>query len=244
MQRRRSSTRTTTKSDAVKPKRRRAVRLSPESRRQQLLACALRVFARRGIGEGRHAEIAKEARVAVPTVFAYFPTRKALVDAVLDEVARFYIDMTQRIHARRELSASEVLLLHAREFSRSVVMHEEYARVWLDWSTSVREGVWPRYLEFQREVVTAIAETIRRGQRERSIPGTLDAHFAALFVVSAAHMVAQLQFSHQPADVLEGFLQTLVHAVTSGARTGHAGSSVSQTEGQRRSGGKHGARVS
>lgn len=199
---------------SLQPKRRRAPRLQPEARREQLLACALRVFARRGIGEGRHAEIAQEARVAVPTVFAYFPTRKALVDAVLEEVARFYLEMTRRIHSRRDLAASEVLLLHAREFSASVSTHEEYARVWLDWSTSIREGIWPRYLEFQREVVREVAATIRRGQREGSLRKGLDANFAALFVVGAAHMVAQLQFSHQPPRVLEGFVRTLLESVT------------------------------
>jgi AcrR family transcriptional regulator len=54
-----------------------------------LLQHAIRVFARWGIGGARHAEIARKAKVAVPTVFFYFPTRKALVNSVLEEVARF-----------------------------------------------------------------------------------------------------------------------------------------------------------
>ena len=58
-----------------------------------LLRCAMRVFARRGLGAARHAEIARAARVSVPTVFFYFPTRKALVSAVLEEVARFFTEM-------------------------------------------------------------------------------------------------------------------------------------------------------
>lgn len=198
--------------------RQRAARLAPEARRQQLLACALRVFARRGIGEARHAEVAKEGEVAVATVFVYFPSRKALVDSVLEEVARFYLEMAQHIHARSDLPASDVLRQHAQEFSASVITHEDYARVWLDWSTSIREGVWPRYLEFQQKVVDVIASTIRRGQREGSIRTNLDPRFAALFVVSAAHMVAQLQFSHQPRQVLDGFLQTLLDAVTLDSR--------------------------
>ncbi|GIW44459.1 MAG: TetR family transcriptional regulator [Candidatus Binatia bacterium] len=196
--------------------RQRARRMAPELRREQLLACALRVFARRGISEGRHAEIAQEAGVAVPTVFVYFPTREALVEAVLQEVARFYIDMTRRIHAREDLPADEVLLLHAREFSSSVATHEDYARVWLDWSTAIREQMWPRYLDFQRQVVEVIARTIRRGQKEGTIRTHLDPKFAALFVVSAAHMVAQMQFSHQPAQVLDRFLRTLVGSITGG----------------------------
>ena len=66
-------------------------RLAAKARRELLLACALRVFARRGIGAAHHAEIAAAAGVSVPTVFVYFPTRAALVEAVLAEVERFYI---------------------------------------------------------------------------------------------------------------------------------------------------------
>jgi TetR/AcrR family transcriptional regulator, hemagglutinin/protease regulatory protein len=53
----------------------RARRLDPSERRPQLLECAMRVFARRGLGSARHSEIAKEAKVSVPTVFFYFPSR-------------------------------------------------------------------------------------------------------------------------------------------------------------------------
>ena len=69
---------------AAAPRRR---RLAPEARRAELMAVAIEVFARRGLGEARHAEIAAEAGVSVPTVFVYFPTRDALVHAVLDHVA-------------------------------------------------------------------------------------------------------------------------------------------------------------
>jgi len=65
-------------------KRARARRLDPSERRPQLLQCAIRVFARRGLGGAHHAEISREARVSIPTVFFYFPTREVLVMAVLD----------------------------------------------------------------------------------------------------------------------------------------------------------------
>jgi TetR/AcrR family hemagglutinin/protease transcriptional regulator len=201
---------------ARRAQRPRAPRLDPALRRQHLLECALRVFARRGLGEARHAEIAREGKVALATVFVYFPTRAALVDAVLDEVARFYVDMARRIHARQELRADQVLLEHAREFSDSVANHEDYARISLDWSTSIRERVWPRYLKFQQEVADIIAATIRRGQREGSLSPAFDARFAALFLIGGAHIVAQLQFSHQPAEVLDGFLRALVDTIASG----------------------------
>ena len=51
-------------------------RLPPDERRAQLLAIAIDVFAERGLGAARHAEIAERAGVAVSTVFVYFPTRE------------------------------------------------------------------------------------------------------------------------------------------------------------------------
>ena len=123
----------------------------------------MRVFARRGLGGARHAEIAKEARVSVPTVFFYFPTREALVKAVLDEVARFLTDMAVRIHSCGG-AAPRIVLAHAKAFADSVDTHPDYARVWLDWSTAIREEIWPHYLEFQENIVGIIANTIRRWQ--------------------------------------------------------------------------------
>jgi TetR/AcrR family hemagglutinin/protease transcriptional regulator len=198
-------------------RRQRARRLPPAERRAHLLACALRVFARRGLGEARHAEIAAEARVSLSTVFFYFPTRAALVGAVLDEVARFLLAMSGELHARTDRPAPRVLLDHARAFAASVATHPDHARVWLDWSTSIRAEVWPRYLAFQRTVAEIIERTIARGQREGTIPRHVEPESAALLVVGAAHMVAQLQFSRQDPAKLERFLLTLVRAAAGGA---------------------------
>src|SRR5215470_18543070 len=94
-------------------RRRRAPALNKAERRALLLQRAMQVFARRGLGAARHAEIARATRVSVPTVFYYFPTRKALVNAVLEEVARFFTEMTETVHGKRG-SAPEIILEHLR----------------------------------------------------------------------------------------------------------------------------------
>ena len=86
-----------------------ARRLNPAARRAQLLACAMQVFARRGLGAARHAEVAATAGMSVATVFVYFPTRELLVKAVLDEVARFIHDDVLVPIQRDEVPAPEVL---------------------------------------------------------------------------------------------------------------------------------------
>lgn len=187
-------------------------RLSSEARRAQLLDCALAVFARRGLGEGRHAEIAEEAAVAVPTVFVYFPTREALVDAVLDEVARFLMEMGQQVHNQSK-PAEQVLLNHIEAFTDSVESHSDYARVWLDWSTAIRDRVWDRYLESEEQIIELVRRTVERGQREGSISATADADDQARLLVGSAHMLAQMKFAGRPKEKVDHFVRTLLRAV-------------------------------
>src|SRR5260370_20686973 len=103
-------------------------RLDPAERKPQLLQCAIRVFARRGLGGAHHAEIAREAHVSVPTVFFYFPTREALVMAVLDEIARFLTDMAVTIHSRSG-PAPQIVLAHTNSFADSFDTNTHYAHL-------------------------------------------------------------------------------------------------------------------
>jgi TetR/AcrR family hemagglutinin/protease transcriptional regulator len=194
--------------------RQRARRLDPSERRPQLLECAMRVFARRGLGSARHSEIAKEAKVSVPTVFFYFPSREALVKAVLEEVARFLTDMTVEIHSSSG-AAPEIVLAHAKAFADSVDTHPDYARVWLDWSTAMRDEIWPLYLEFQENIVAIIANTIRRWQRARG-ESEQEAEDDARLIVGSAHMIAQMKFTRCTPEKLDHFLRTLVRSSLGG----------------------------
>jgi AcrR family transcriptional regulator len=66
--------------------------------------------------------VAKEAGVAVPTVFAYFRTRGVLMTEVLREVVRYYSDMAER-HYRPENPAPRAPLDFAIAFAVSVDSH-------------------------------------------------------------------------------------------------------------------------
>ncbi|HKN00608.1 MAG TPA: TetR/AcrR family transcriptional regulator [Candidatus Binataceae bacterium] len=189
----------------------RARRLDQTERRAQLLQCAMHVFARRGLGSARHAEIAREAGVSVPAVFFYFPNREELVMAVLAEVDRFLMAMAEEIHAR-DRPAPETILAHAQAFAASVETHPDYARVWLDWSTAIREEIWPRYLDFQERMVAIIARTIRRWHDERGKTRDTEVEDDARLIVGSAHMIAQMKFTRVAPEKVDHFLRTLVHA--------------------------------
>jgi AcrR family transcriptional regulator len=73
----------------------RRARFTPEVRRSQLLRVAARLLSERGIEGLQFKDLAAEAKVTRPVVYRYFPTRRALVSAVLDDFfaalrARFF----------------------------------------------------------------------------------------------------------------------------------------------------------
>jgi TetR/AcrR family hemagglutinin/protease transcriptional regulator len=190
--------------------RRRAHPLDKAERRAALLKCAVSVFARRGLGAARHAEIARKGRVSVPTVFFYFPTRKALVNAVLEEVARFYTEMTEMAHGKQR-PAPEIILDYLRAFADAVDTHPDHTRVLLEWSTALRDEVWPRFLRFQEKIVATIARTIRRWRMETGSDRDLDAEDDARLIAATSYVLVQMKVAKRPNSRIERFLQTLVN---------------------------------
>ncbi|MGD8977082.1 MAG: TetR/AcrR family transcriptional regulator [Gammaproteobacteria bacterium] len=169
-------------------------RLSPAARRAQLLECALAIFADRGLGRAGHARIAEAAGVSVPTVFHYFPTREALVDAVLDEVEGFFMGLARDVYAG-DGPVRERLVAHGLAFLEATDSHPAHIRVWLDWSTAIREHVWPRYLAFQERLVALVAEAIETGRVRGELPERVAPASAARLFVGNAHMAAVMKFA-------------------------------------------------
>jgi TetR/AcrR family transcriptional regulator, hemagglutinin/protease regulatory protein len=190
-------------------RRRRAPALDKAERRALLLGSAIRVFARRGIGAARHAEIAREAKVSVPTVFFYFPTREALVSAVLDEVARFFTEMAETIHSK-PYPAPEIILEHTRAFADAVDTHPDHTHLLLEWSTALRDEVWPRFLRFQEHVIATIARTIRRWRMETGSDRDPEAEDDARVIATTGYVLVQMKAAKLSNSRIERFLQTLV----------------------------------
>ena len=192
--------------------RERAPRMLPEDRRAQLLEAALRVFARRGLGAARHAEVAEAAGVAVSTVFVYCETRPALVQAVQDEVRRYYSVVAHAVHDGSRDNPLALILKHARAFADSVDTHPDHARVWLNWSSTVRDDAWTAYRAMEDEILDILAATLERGQREGMINPGIHPEDGARLAVGAAHMIARMKLSDRSPEDVERFLQSIIQA--------------------------------
>jgi TetR/AcrR family hemagglutinin/protease transcriptional regulator len=187
-------------------------RLPPEERRAQLLEIAIDVFAERGLGAARHAEIAKRAGVAVSTVFAYFETREALVDAVLDAVANFFLEHAERVHGQ-EKGCIEILREVGDAFVEFLGARRSYAIVWLEWGSAVRQDVWPRYRLFTERIVALTKKTLERGQREGCVEAGADTESLARLFASSSQSIARLQLSDVDPDTVARFQQTVLRSI-------------------------------
>jgi TetR/AcrR family hemagglutinin/protease transcriptional regulator len=180
-----------------------------EERRAQLLRCALRAFSNEGIGSAGHADIALEARVSVPTVFDYFPTRTALIEAVVDEVERFFSARSVAAIAPVR-TVREQLAAVLRDFADSCDTHPEYARVWVNWGTSFQKKIWPYYqrfltgsMKFHRDLIEA---GLRRGEALQSV----DPDRLTYLVIGTSTTIVQMKMQNVDARWIGQYMDAVV----------------------------------
>jgi AcrR family transcriptional regulator len=73
-------------------------RLSPDERRDQLVGVAAGLLSRGGAEALQFTEVAAAAGVTRPVVYKFFPTREALIDAILRD---FEVELTRRFRLLR-----------------------------------------------------------------------------------------------------------------------------------------------
>jgi TetR/AcrR family hemagglutinin/protease transcriptional regulator len=188
-------------------------RLSPQARRRQLVEAAVEVFARGGLAGTVHADVARHAGVAVATVFHYFPNREALLKSVLGELDERFIGLARRHHARRDLPARECLRRHALAFMDQVDQAPDHVRLWLEWSTSVRQDTWPSYVDFQERLVGIIAGTVGRGIESGEMAAGLSPAEAARLFVGCAHMAVMTRLAPPAGLDVDAYVARVIEAV-------------------------------
>ena len=110
-------------------------RLTPEKRKEQLLACALDIFAKRGLSRAGHAEIAESAQVSVATVFNYFPSREALVDHVLSHVRQTFAQHIHSVNTKKITPKAKLIAISELQIN-AALNQENWLKIWYEWSTT------------------------------------------------------------------------------------------------------------
>lgn len=182
-------------------------RLPPQERKKQLLEIAVEVFADRGISVARHAEIAERAGVSVATIFFYFPTRDQLVSAVLSETERVFGDLPEIIDVDPETPAIRRLLLN---FIAYIEKYPSHSRILFEWSASIRDDVWPRFLKLQDQLIEGMANQIMEERIEQPAESSATPEEIARLLMGVAYTLYIMKFAGKPDQDINKFLEGLV----------------------------------
>ena len=186
-------------------------RLPPEERKKQLLEIAVGVFADRGISVARHAEIAERAGVSVATIFFYFPTRERLVNAILSETERVFSDLPETIDVDPETPAIRRLLLN---FIAYIEKYPSHSRILFEWSASIRDDVWPRFLTLQDQLIESMAEQIAEERIKQPTTGQATPEEIARLLMGVAYTLYIMKFAGKPDQYIRKFLEGLVETLS------------------------------
>ncbi|MBA34448.1 MAG: TetR family transcriptional regulator [Oleispira sp.] len=168
-------------------------RLAPEERKRLLLNDAVEVFANRGIGRGGHTEIAEMSGVSVATVFNYFNTREDLVEAVLDEVEERFLKLAEEIYSQGD-APLEAVSNHMKAFMDLCETEPAYIKVWLEWSCSIREGIWARYIDFQNKLLAMISKQVDKAIKNGDLAPGLSAAERSRWLLGNSQMLVSMAF--------------------------------------------------
>ncbi len=170
-------------------------------RKNDVLTAATRVFARDGIAKAKMADIAKEAGIAVSSIYDYFPTKEALAYEIpIQRLAQLYAEFEDRAAA---------LPTTRDRLSLFLTMTADHARANPDWARLLYLEIWPSVLiqearvrrsvdDFGRIIVAMLREGSHRGEWSAS----LDPHRTATILMgSIAHMLITWLLYRRPADL-------------------------------------------
>lgn len=102
---------------------------------QQILAAALRVFARDGISRTRIADVAAEAGISTSTLYEYYKSKEDLAyDVPLSHLAEFFESYRDAVAGKE--TARERLMLY-------LSMSADYAREHAEWARLLYLEIWP-----------------------------------------------------------------------------------------------------
>lgn len=155
---------------------------------QQILAAALRVFARDGISRSRIADIAAEAGISTSTLYEYYKSKEDLAyDVPLSHLAEFFDSYCNAVSAGQ--SARERLMLY-------LSMSADYAREHAEWARLLYLEIWPSVFVQETELRHSINDfarvvvfLVREGVDEGWIHPDADIYETGALIVGASNQV-------------------------------------------------------
>ncbi|WP_240136243.1 TetR/AcrR family transcriptional regulator [Streptomyces sp. MUM 178J] len=189
------------------------------ARREEILAAAVRVFARCGYAGSRIEDIAREAGIAKGSVYLYFGSREELLRAAFEGLAARSEALLAEV-GRRPGGAAERLELLVRSVMELLARERDLARVLLDvWSAGVRAPEWIDMAAFYRDYRAAVTAVLTAGDERGAEPAVTPEAHAAVLVGAIEGCVLQALFD--PTVDLAALVEPLVTLLVPSEEGGH-----------------------
>ncbi len=191
-------------------------RMAPEQRRAQLLDIAIDLFAHKGIGETKHADVAAIAGVSVPTIFVYFPTREDFVHDVLDHLQEELLTLLDW-SPYEGLPVYDILNRMAWRLLERVDTHPNYMRMMLSWSAQFSPEIREKYLLHLEIYLDKLMMLLNEKAAPRTKSGISKGRFVgrddARILNSATNTLVQMKLDGESDEKLARFIDHTIAMV-------------------------------
>lgn len=155
---------------------------------QQILAAALRVFARDGISRTRIADVAAEAGISTSTLYEYYKSKEDLAyDVPLSHLAEFFESYRRAVTGKE--TARERLMLY-------LSMSADYAREHAEWARLLYLEIWPSVFVSETELNHSMDDfsrvilfLVRQGMAEGTLAPDRNPYETAALLVGGVNQV-------------------------------------------------------
>lgn len=182
-------------------------RLPPEERREEIIAAATDIFSRGGYAGSNLREIAASAGISLTGLLYHFPTKEALLLAVLEAQDQ------ERVRANARPIDEASLAEEITGIVRARIGDPGLLRLWAILDAEAIDPAHPlhgRSVELYRLLTGALAANLQPRVDAGQLDGDLDVHLAASVLLTFLHGLysrAALDPTLDVEELLSGFLR-------------------------------------
>ena len=147
--------------------------------------------------------------MSTPTVFNYFPTRDALVAAVLERIEASVGEMFARLPEAPATRRERILQL-AATFRQMVQERPAETKTFLKWGVSFDPDLRPAYLAFQTRILDQLLEVMPDNSDDAAT-----ARAEARILFGASNLFSAMAFDNFQPDVIMDFVGRIADLLSS-----------------------------
>lgn len=198
------------------------------ARREQVLACAVRVFSQKGYHATTVSDIIEDAGVARGTFYLYFKSKRAIFDELLDDFLDRILKQVRRVELSPEAPAPLTQMRgNVERVLDELLSSRAMARILLREAVGLDADFDRKLEEFYGRLVALIEGSLRLGQ-QMGLIGDCDVRVAALCVLGSVkevvdHMVAEPAALPERSVLAEEIIRVFLGGLFVPAARGEAG---------------------